>query len=133
MVFLSQEIFQAMVNQAQSALPNEVCGILAIHRDKVMKIYPVTNRDASPIHFQLEPLEQFHIFQEMEREGWKRMGIYHSHGEAKAYPSAEDIGNAHDPEALHFIFSLRDRNRPELRSFWIRDGKVEEEEIEREG
>ena len=130
MFSISQEIFQAMVEHTRTSLPNEACGILARHRGKAVKIYPASNRDASPIHYQLEPSEQFQTFQEIEEKRWE-LGIYHSHVKAKAYPSREDIESAYYPEALYLILSLRDGNHPVLRGFWIRDGVVKEEKIQK--
>jgi proteasome lid subunit RPN8/RPN11 len=133
MFSIPREIFQAMVEHARAALPNEACGILAGREGMALKVYPATNRDASPIHYQLEPTEQLRIFQEMEEKGWEFAGIYHSHVKAEAKPSREDIEIAYYPEALYLILSLRDQKNPVLRGFWIRDGAVEEEEIQLEG
>jgi len=132
MFSISQEIFRAMVEHARTALPNEACGILARHRGQAMKFYPASNRDASPIHYQLEPTEQFRTFQEIEEKGWE-LGIYHSHVKAEAKPSREDIEIAYYPEALYLILSLRDEKNPVLRGFWIRERVVEEEDIQLEG
>jgi len=132
MVFLSKEIVETLVDHARAVFPNEACGMLALLQGRAVKIYPGSNRDASPIHYQLDPVEQFHIFQEIEEKGWK-IGIYHSHTQAKAKPSREDVERAYYPEALYFIISLRNWDDPELRSFWICEGKVKEEEIVLEG
>jgi len=57
------------------------------------------------------------------------VGIFHSHVGGPAFPSLEDIQLAYDPDVLHLILSLQDRNHPQLRGFWIREGKVQEEPI----
>lgn len=127
---LPEKIYLVMIEQARSAFPNEACGILGGLPARVEQIYPATNREASPVHFLLEPIEQLRIFQDMEEKGWQMLGTYHSHIKAAPYPSCEDIEMAHYPESLHLILSLRDWDHPEVGGFWIREGKVTEEGIE---
>jgi len=128
-LFLTGAIYQAMVGHARSAAPNEACGIVAGMKEKVLKFYPASNREASPTHYLLEPAEQFEIFREVEERGWGLLGIFHSHPEASAFPSQQDIEMAYYPDLIHLIVSLR-KGPPELRGFWIRGGKVVEEEIQ---
>jgi len=122
-------MYQAMIEHARSAYPNEACGILGGTGSEVEWIYRTTNREASPIRYRLDPSEQLRIFREMEERGWRMLAIYHSHVSAAAYPSREDIEMAYYPDTLYLILSLRDWNHPELRGFWIREGRVEEEDV----
>jgi proteasome lid subunit RPN8/RPN11 len=65
----------------------------------------------------------------MDDEGLELWGIYHSHTHSEAYPSDTDIRLAFYPEARYLLLSLADRTEPILRSFFIVDGEVTEEEL----
>ena len=47
-----------------------------------------------------------------------------------AYPSQTDVNLAAYPDAVYVIVSLQDAENPELRGFWIRDGEIEEAELD---
>jgi len=129
MFSLPLEIYRAMIDHARSALPHEACGILAGKGGEAQRIYLTSNREASPFRFRIDPAEQFRILREMEAQGSRMVGIFHSHIEGPAFPSREDIELAYYPDVLYLILSLRDPNHPELRAFWIREGEIKEEAI----
>ena len=118
-----------MLEHARAASPDDACGILAGTGNRVERFYPTANREASPVHYRVDPVEQFRILRELEGYGWRVVGIFHSHPEESARPSPEDIAMAYYPDACYLILSLGDPNQPELRGFWIREGEVDEEEI----
>jgi proteasome lid subunit RPN8/RPN11 len=130
MLLLPGKFHQAMIAHARTTFPNEACGILAGTEEKLEEIYRASNQEASPVHYLLDPTEQFRIFQEIEERGWRMRGIYHSHVKAAAFPSREDIEMAFYPDVLYLILSLRDWQHPELRGFWIQGGEVQEEGVE---
>ena len=57
------------------------------------------------------------------------VGIYHSHSQTEAYPSAHDVELAYYPEVFYVIVSIKDRDNPSIRSFKIVEGKVNEERV----
>ena len=63
------------------------------------------------------------------KQGWELWAIYHSHTHSEAYPSETDRRLAFYPESRYMVLSLANRERPELRSFFIEDGEVTEEEL----
>ena len=87
------------------------------------------NADASPATYRLDGLEQLRVFDEMDEQGWDLWAIYHSHTHSEAYPSETDVRLAMYPDARYILLSLQDREEPVLRSFWIRDGAITEEEL----
>ena len=95
-----------------------------------MKVYPVKNIDASPATYRLDGKEQLRVSDEIEERGWETWGFYHSHTHSEAYPSQTDRDRAFYPETRYVIVSLQDRDEPVLRSFFIRDGEVTEEELQ---
>src|SRR3989339_2073077 len=119
---IPKNIVDKMIIQAQEGIPFEVCGILAGKRESVESIYPMKNRDASAVSFFMQPEEQLRVFKEIRGNGLELAGIYHSHPETRAYPSATDVSLAFYPEAVYVIISLKNREHPEVRGFRIVEG-----------
>ena len=118
-----------IVEQGLREFPNECCGLIAAEGDVPVKVFPMTNADASPVTYRLDGKEQLRVFDEMDEQGWELWGIYHSHTHSEAYPSETDIKLAFYPDARYLLLSLADRTAPVLRSFRITDGEVTEEEL----
>jgi proteasome lid subunit RPN8/RPN11 len=67
----------------------------------------------------------------IEERGEEIAAIYHSHTKSAAYPSQTDVNLAANwPDPLYLICSVADPETPEVRVFTIRDGRVEEAELE---
>ncbi len=79
--------------------------------------------------YELNPLEQVHAFEEIDRLALKLLGVYHSHPNHPCYPSGLDISRAFYPDTAFFIISLSDFQHPQIKAFTIRRGKVVEQEI----
>ena len=89
----------------------------------------MTNTDQSPEHFSLDPAEQFSVLKKSRELGLDISGVYHSHPSTPARPSEEDIKLAYDPSVSYVIMSLLEKDIT-IKSFRIRDGKVNPEPIE---
>jgi proteasome lid subunit RPN8/RPN11 len=119
-----------IVEHGLREFPNESCGLIAANGDgRPVRVYPMRNADASPVTYRLDGKEQLRVFEEMEANGWDLWAIYHSHTHSEAYPSETDVRLAFYPEARYILVSLAERDRPVIRSFFIREGEVEEEEL----
>jgi proteasome lid subunit RPN8/RPN11 len=79
------------------------------------------------VTYRLDGKEQLKVFEEMEAQGLDLWAIFHSHTHSEAYPSETDVRLAFYPESRYILVSLADRERPVVRSFFIREGEVEEE------
>ena len=67
----------------------------------------------------------------IEGDGEDLVGIYHSHTNSPAYPSQTDVNLAAQwPGVLWLICSLEDYDAPVVRGFRIRDGEIEEEDLD---
>jgi [CysO sulfur-carrier protein]-S-L-cysteine hydrolase len=97
--------------------PNEACGILASKDGKVVKVFKMTNAEASPMRYSLDPKEQFAMYRKLDEEGWDLGGIFHSHTRTEAYPSPTDVRLASE-EVPHLIVSLAE-NPATIRAFRI--------------
>lgn len=127
MAELSEALFKEIVDQGLAEFPNECCGVIAAEGGTPVKVFPMTNVDASPATYRLDPKEQLKIWDEIDDAGWDLWAIYHSHTHSEAYPSETDKRQAFYPESLYMVLSLRDRENPELRAFTIEDEITEEE------
>lgn len=133
MVILEKRYAEEMIAHARAEDPYEVCGLLAGKDGRILKLYRCQSAERSPYRYLLDPKDQLRAMREMDENGWELVGIYHSHTKSPAYPSRTDIELAFYPEALYFIISLLDPERPTIRTFRIVDGKVDEEELRIEG
>lgn len=137
MLCLSKKQLEELVEHSKKEFPNEACGILAGEtfpkqnqgNGKVEKVYPMTNTDKSAKTFFMDPKEQLKVMKEMRNLGLEMVGIYHSHPETEAYPSARDAELAFYPEASFVIVSMKDKDNSIIKSFKIIKEKISEEEV----
>lgn len=131
MLYLSKKQLEELVEHSKRESPNEACGILAGNQadKKVDKVYQMTNTDKSAKTFFMNPKEQLKVMKEIRNLGLEMVGIYHSHPETEAYPSAHDVELAFYPEVSFVIISIRDKENPSIRSFKIIEEKISEEEV----
>jgi [CysO sulfur-carrier protein]-S-L-cysteine hydrolase len=122
--------FKEIVDQGLREFPNECCGLIAAAGGVPVKVFQMTNADASPVTYRLDGKEQLQTFDEMDAQGWDLWAIYHSHTHSEAYPSETDRRLAFYPDARYILLSLADREHPVLRSYFIdTEGQVTEEEL----
>lgn len=129
MIIIKKDLAGILIQHCQKEFPNEACGILAGNGQDVTKAYEMVNADKSPESFLMDAKEQLKVMKEIRVAGLEMLGIYHSHVASAAYPSARDLELAFYPDASYAIITLKDKNKPQIRSFKIREGKISEEEI----
>jgi proteasome lid subunit RPN8/RPN11 len=66
----------------------------------------------------IDPREQLKVFRSLDQAGEELLGIYHSHPVSQPYPSPTDRAEAHYPDAVYVLVSLRTA-KPEVRAFRI--------------
>lgn len=140
-----------MVAHCRSTYPKEACGVLAAEArnesglasalrapgspggapgEVVVQVYPMTNVDDSPIGYSLNPAEQLAVEKQMRQRGQRMIGIYHSHTASEAYPSSVDVSLAISSDVSYVLISLKNRNRPEFKSYRIDGARVMPEEVQ---
>jgi [CysO sulfur-carrier protein]-S-L-cysteine hydrolase len=129
MAELDGVFFKEIVDHGLREFPNECCGLVAAKDGVPVRVYAMTNLDASPVSYRLDPKEQLHVFDEMDAECLDLWAIYHSHTHSEAYPSDTDTRLAFYPDSFYLLLSLTDRENPLLRAFRIVEGEVTEEEL----
>ncbi len=135
MVQIGKRFVDEMVAHAQGDLPNECCGILAGQDGQVLQLYRMTNVEASPFRFSMDPGELVKVDQDAGDQGWDLLAIYHSHTRSEAYPSDTDVRIARGtaelwPDVKYALVSLMDETNPHVRYFSIVGGVVTEEPLE---
>lgn len=131
MLILRRELFEEILRHGLKELPNEACGILVGKDEEVARIYEMINIDRSPESFFMDSKEQLKVMKDIRNSGLEMIGIYHSHVASEAYPSNEDVKLAFYPEVSYAIIAIKDKKHPCLRSFKIRGGQIEEEEVKK--
>ncbi len=135
MVRIARSFVEEMVAHAKDDLPNECCGILAGPEGEVARSFRMTNVEASPFRFSMDPGELVRVDGEAGDQGWELLAIYHSHTGSTAYPSDTDVRIAGGtaelwPDTRYVLVSLMDPETPDVRIFRISGGVVTEEALE---
>jgi proteasome lid subunit RPN8/RPN11/molybdopterin converting factor small subunit len=125
---VTRPVFDGMVDHARREYPNECCGMLAGHDSGATELYPMTNVEASPVVYRMDPAQQLKFYEWLEREGLEEVAAYHSHTHSAAYPSATDVRLAHG-FMTYVIVSLQDQASPSVRAFRIDQGEIAELEV----
>ncbi|HLH64124.1 MAG TPA: M67 family metallopeptidase [Solirubrobacteraceae bacterium] len=123
---IARSLHDQIVEHARAEAPNECCGIVATSDGEAVRVYPVTNAQASPLRFVMDPREQLRVHTEIEDAGLELGAIYHSHTRSDPYPSQTDINFAAPwPGVIWIIVGLAG-GQAEVRAYTISDGRVGE-------
>jgi proteasome lid subunit RPN8/RPN11 len=127
-VYISANHRDLVFEHALKERPNEACGLLGGIGNRAEIFYPVRNKEASPVRYEVDPTDLLHVFRDLEQRKLELVGIVHSHVFSRAYPSQTDIRLAYYPDAFYFLVSLMNET-PTLKAYRIVDGQVDEVEI----
>jgi proteasome lid subunit RPN8/RPN11 len=120
-----------MIAHAREEAPNECCGMIGGLDGEAKTVVRITNTEASPLRYEMDHQEQYNATKELEEADQEVIGHYHSHTRTAAYPSQTDINFAELlADNVHVIVSLQDPEQPVVRGFWIRDGQIDEAELD---
>jgi proteasome lid subunit RPN8/RPN11 len=113
-LIISRRIYDDMIAQARSELPNECCGILAgtVHDSssrvgEVSHRYPLVNAAASVVEYLSDPKSMFEAVRDMRQRQIDILAIYHSHPGSDPVPSRIDLERNYSPEVVNLIISLK--------------------------
>lgn len=120
-----------MIAHAREDDPNECCGLVGGTGEEAKTVYRAENAEKSPFRYSIAPGEQLELMNRIDEAGEEIVGIYHSHTKTAAYPSQTDINLAVGwPDSVYLIVSLEDPDSPYVRGFRIRDGEVEDVDLQ---
>ena len=132
---IDSSLLAELIAHAREEAPNECCGVLAVEPQpsqdgqspRAVGLHRATNTAASPLRFEIDGREVLRLIDAIERDGYELGAIYHSHTRTSPYPSQTDINfAAHWPGVEWVIVGLSDPQAPEVRSYLIDGGRIEE-------
>lgn len=130
MLTIERPFLKQILEHLQKCYPQEGCGLVAgDEMGRVTAVYPIDNILQSPTAYQMEPQQQIEAMLDLEEQGWQMVAIYHSHPCGPERPSNSDIQQAHYPESLMMIVSLKNKAEPAVRIFQIEEQTVTEKKI----
>jgi len=124
---------------AREEFPNECCGMVASKDGVAVKVFPAVNAAASPLRYEIDPMEQLKIEEEIWDAGWDLGVIYHSHTRSDPVPSETDRNLAFHPDSIYMIIgiagydrdvALEEQKPADVRGWYIRKGVSELAELE---
>ncbi len=122
-------------NQVKRSYPLECCGLLIgtnTSEKKVVEVRQVENKNTERTHdrYEIEGKEFMKVDKEAKKKGLQIIGIYHSHPDHPAVPSAFDTDHAWAGYS-YMIIAIEKREKVDIRSWIFNDEKrqFDEEEI----
>ncbi len=129
---IPRQLYEEMVAQAVSELPNECCGLLAGGKEQraesgehrasdlglAVRCYPLVNAAGSPVEYVSDPESMFAAVRDMRRLGIDILAVYHSHPTSAPVPSRTDLERNYSPGGMNLIISLKD-GKPLVRGGWL--------------
>jgi len=94
---------------------------------RAVRLHRAVNIAASPLRFEVDGRELLRMIEAIEEDGNELGAIYHSHTRTAPYPSQTDINFAANwPGVEWIIVGLADGEPPQVRSYLITGGEIEE-------
>lgn len=109
-----------MVEQARREAPRECCGMIAGRGEKATRLIRCANEHPTPeARYRIAKADLPNVVR-IEDAGEELVAIYHSHPRSEPYPSPTDRAEAHYPDSLYVLVSLRSEP-PEMYAYQIAD------------
>jgi proteasome lid subunit RPN8/RPN11 len=128
-LLIPQKIYEEMIVQARTELPNECCGLLAgIPQGEVAQVtkgYPLVNALASPVEYESESRSLFRAYRDLSERGLEVLAVYHSHPTSPPIPSKKDLARSYSEQVVHLIISLTS-DPPSVRGWWLTESDYRE-------
>ena len=106
-VVLSRRAHDDIVAHARETAPAECCGLLVGAGDTVAEAVRTANVDTNPNRFEIDAGDHIRARRAARTRGLDVLGFYHSHPHSAPTPSPSDRAEAHYPDHLYLIVSLR--------------------------
>ena len=117
-VVLTDVLYRRMLDHALTQPHLEVCGLLGGSDGLIENYYPIENTAADPhCGFLMDPAGQIQAMRTMRERGESLAGIFHTHPNSPAYPSATDRREARYTDIYYLILSL-EHPTPEIKAFY---------------
>ncbi len=92
---VASDAMATLFAEAARAAPNECCGLLLGHGERIEQVAPAANVADDPARrFEIDPLELLGAHKAARSGGPELIGYYHSHPAGHPMPSATDCEHA---------------------------------------
>ena len=111
MILVAPDALRQVVEAAEAAYPGECCGLLVGHRlpngtVEVSRAHASANLGKQPDRFEIDPRLWVDLARALGKGPTKVVGLYHSHPDGPAQPSAADLDAAWGEELVWLIVSV---------------------------
>ena len=112
MIAFEPDHLRGIILAAQAAYPAEACGLLVGRRDElgrwcVVRVAPSANLAGDPTRsFEIDAKLRLDLQRDLRGGADRMIGLYHSHPDAPAQPSAADLQRAWEPDLVWVIVSV---------------------------
>ncbi len=111
MIVIPSQQLRQIVDAAEAAYPNEGCGLLVGHRKpngtvEVTRVHASANLGKAPDRFEIDPRLWVDLSRALGKGPQQVVGLYHSHPNGPAQPSATDLGAAWGEELVWIIVAV---------------------------
>jgi proteasome lid subunit RPN8/RPN11 len=133
---IKKDLIDKIKNQAENGYPYEICGFILGKNDyqsdtrEATQIIQVENQNKERANdrFEISPKDYMKVESYADKNNLQIIGIYHSHPDHPDKPSQTDLLYA--LEGLSYIIvSVQNKKAVSYRSWYLKDGKFEEEEV----
>lgn len=105
--------------------------MIAAHDGEAVEVFRVRNAAASPLRYEMDPMEQHRAWTSIEDSGRELAAIYHSHTRTPPVPSPTDVNLSEMwPDPLYVIIGVGNPEEPIVRAWRITDGQYTEAPLE---
>jgi desampylase len=111
----------------EAAYPEEACGLLvgrwSGNAARVSEVHASTNVAEAPRRaFEIDPQLLLSLYKRLRQGADTMLGVYHSHPDSAAEPSAHDLARAWQPELIWLITAVRDGRAADTTAHHLVDG-----------
>lgn len=114
MIVVGRDVLRHVVDAAEAAYPQEACGLLAGRHlpngtVEVLRAHASANLGRAPNRFEIDPRLWVDLARAFGKGPTRIVGLYHSHPDGPAQPSAIDLEAAWGEELVWIIVSVAPR------------------------
>ena len=131
-VAIPADALQAIARHARRAHPRECCGFLVGARRRVLFAVATQNIARGRSRYRIDDATHIELRRALRRfaPALEIVGVYHSHPNGEARPSATDVSEAFYPAWTYLIVGMR--RRVSIRAFRFAGGRTEKVAIHTE-
>jgi proteasome lid subunit RPN8/RPN11 len=118
MIVIGRDQLREIMDAAEAAYPAECCGLLVGHRApngvvEVTRVHASANLGKQRDRFEIDPRLWVDLSRALGKGPHQVVGLYHSHPDGPAQPSAVDLESAWGEELVWVIVAVAGGERPQ--------------------